>query len=83
LEPGDEGVLIGTGQETARVQQMLDEHPVPHLTWIPWVDYDALRAQIQKGTESGPGIPAEEVFSELRASIRHAAQGPADRSERS
>jgi antitoxin ParD1/3/4 len=44
---------------------------------------DALRAQIQKGTESGPGIPAEEVFSELRASIRHAAQGPADCSERS
>lgn len=39
-------VLIGTGQETARVQRMLDEHPIAHLTWIPWVDYDALRAQI-------------------------------------
>lgn len=39
-------VLIGTGQETARVQQMLDERPVPHLTWIPWVDYEALRAHI-------------------------------------
>lgn len=30
---------------------------------------DALRAEIQKGADSGPGIPAEEVFAEARARI--------------
>ncbi len=28
-----------------------------------------LRAEIQKGIDSGPGIPAEEVFAEMRARI--------------
>ncbi len=30
-------------------------------------DLDALRAAIRAGLDSGPGIPAEEVFAELRA----------------
>lgn len=31
---------------------------------------DALRAEIARGRESGPGIPAEEVFAELRGRIK-------------
>ena len=31
---------------------------------------EALRAEIQKGADSGPGIPAEEVFAEARARIK-------------
>lgn len=35
-------------------------------------DLEALRAAIRAGLESGPGLPAEEVFAELRA--RYAAK---------
>lgn len=31
---------------------------------------EALRTEIRRGRESGPGIPAEEVFAELRDRIR-------------
>ncbi|KQP21940.1 type II toxin-antitoxin system ParD family antitoxin [Pseudorhodoferax sp. Leaf267] len=31
---------------------------------------EALRAAIQQGSDSGPGIPAEEVFADVRARIR-------------
>lgn len=34
---------------------------------------EALRNEIQKGIDSGPGIPAEEVFADLRARIREVA----------
>ena len=30
---------------------------------------EALRAEIQKGADSGPGIPAEAVFAEMRQCI--------------
>lgn len=30
-------------------------------------DLDALRAAIRAGLESGPGLPADQVFAELRA----------------
>ncbi len=36
-------------------------------------DLDALRAAIRAGLDSGPGLPAEEVFAELRA--RYADKG--------
>lgn len=39
-------VLIGSGQETAKIKAMLDEQPLENLTWIPWVEYPELRAQI-------------------------------------
>ena len=35
---------------------------------------EALRAEIQKGADSGPGIPAEEVFSRLEAKYQRIAQ---------
>ena len=38
---------------------------------------EALRAEIQKGADSGPGIPATEVFAEVR---RRVAQTGARRS---
>lgn len=38
---------------------------------------EALRAEIQRGEDSGPAIPAEDVFATVRA--RLAAQGGASR----
>ena len=32
-----------------------------------WQDLEALRAAIKAGLDSGPGIPADQVFAELRA----------------
>ena len=34
------------------------------------VKLEALRAEIQKGADSGPGLPAEEVFAKVRARIK-------------
>ncbi|MBL0352104.1 MAG: type II toxin-antitoxin system ParD family antitoxin [Verrucomicrobia bacterium] len=34
---------------------------------------DALRAEIQKGVDSGPGLPAEQVFANLRRRIDEVA----------
>lgn len=34
---------------------------------------ESMRAAIQEGIDSGPGIPADEVFAELRARIRQVA----------
>ena len=34
-------------------------------------DLEVLRGLIRAGDESGPGIPAEEVFAELRARFAH------------
>jgi len=34
-------------------------------------DLEVLRGLIREGDESGPGIPAEEVFAELRARFAH------------
>ncbi len=36
---------------------------------------EALRAEIQKGADSGEGIPAETVFAELRGRIAKLAAG--------
>jgi glycosyltransferase involved in cell wall biosynthesis len=38
-----EWVIIGKGQEEQRIRRLLDERPVPHLTWVPWVEYETLR----------------------------------------
>ena len=35
-------VVIGKGQEEKRIAQMLDQHPLPRLQWIPWVKYEEL-----------------------------------------
>jgi len=34
-------------------------------------DLEVLRAAIREGLDSGPGIPAEKVFAELRARFAH------------
>jgi len=34
-------------------------------------DLEVLRGLIREGDESGPGIPAEDVFAELRARFAH------------
>ena len=35
-------VLIGKGQEAAKIQTMLDNEPLPRVRWIPWVLYEEL-----------------------------------------
>jgi len=37
-------------------------------------DIEALRREIQKGVDSGPGIPADEVFDRLKAKYSALAQ---------
>jgi glycosyltransferase involved in cell wall biosynthesis len=35
-------LLIGTGQEEAKVRRFLDEYPGDNVSWVPWVDYEQL-----------------------------------------
>lgn len=41
-------VIIGQGQEEAKIRAMLDEEPLPHLEWISWVDYEELGERIAR-----------------------------------
>jgi len=43
-----EWVLIGQGQEEAKIRRMLKDRPVKNLTWIPWVDYGELKDWIAR-----------------------------------
>jgi glycosyltransferase involved in cell wall biosynthesis len=40
-------LLIGRGQESPRICQMLDADPLPRLRWIEWVDYATLVEHIR------------------------------------
>lgn len=40
-------LLIGRGQDAARVRSMLDAAPLPRLHWCEWVDYGALLGHIR------------------------------------
>jgi len=40
-------VLIGSGQEGPRVQQLLSDHPLANLEWVPWVEYEHLNEHIR------------------------------------
>ncbi len=40
-------IIIGRGQESDRVMEMLNETPLSCLRWIPWVDYQRLSHFIQ------------------------------------
>lgn len=35
-------VIIGKGQEGSRIRELLSQHPVKNLSWIPWVPYGEL-----------------------------------------
>jgi glycosyltransferase involved in cell wall biosynthesis len=41
-------VLIGKGQEEARISAMLEREPVARLKWIPWVPYEELVGWIHR-----------------------------------
>lgn len=41
-------VLIGSGQEEARVRDLLAQVPLESLEWIPWVEYDELARWIHR-----------------------------------
>jgi glycosyltransferase involved in cell wall biosynthesis len=38
--------IIGQGQESQRIQRMLDEQPLQNLSWEQWVDYSELHRRI-------------------------------------
>jgi glycosyltransferase involved in cell wall biosynthesis len=41
-------VVIGSGQEEARVRELLTEQPLAQLEWLPWVHYERLIEQIER-----------------------------------
>ncbi len=41
-------VIIGRGQEEARIREMLNADYLPAVRWIPWVPYEELIAWIQR-----------------------------------
>lgn len=41
-------VLVGRGQEEGRIRKLVDNAQLPNLTWIEWLDYDALLREIAK-----------------------------------
>lgn len=71
-----EWVLIGQGQEEARIRRMLDEHPLGHLRWIPWVAYEELKDWIARAdvclgifgdTDKAARVIPNKVFQVLAA----------------
>lgn len=38
--------LIGKGQESAHIESMVQQQPLPKLTWKPWINYAELRTEI-------------------------------------
>lgn len=48
-------IIIGQGQEAARIRQSLDKSPVSQLTWIEWIKYDEL-VQWIRGSDICLGI---------------------------
>ncbi|QNE06193.1 glycosyltransferase [Croceicoccus marinus] len=45
---GIEWTIIGTGQETRRIRQMVDSKPVANVEWIDWCDYRDLHRHIRR-----------------------------------
>jgi len=41
-------IIIGKGQEAPRVRRMLDEHELPRVSWLPWVEYEKLIEHIRR-----------------------------------
>jgi len=41
-------ILIGKGQETLRIREMLANAPLPRLRWLEWIDYPDLITWIQQ-----------------------------------
>ncbi|MDM8553192.1 glycosyltransferase [Desulfococcaceae bacterium HSG7] len=39
-------IIIGQGQESLKISNMLAKHSLPQLTWLPWADYEKLAAYI-------------------------------------
>lgn len=71
-------VLIGQGQQEARIRDMLAEHPLPKLNWITWVPYRELngwlhRADICLGifseSEKASRVIPNKVFQILSSGI--------------
>jgi len=40
-------IIVGQGQESARIEKMLQEVPLSSIRWIPWVEYQKLSHFIQ------------------------------------
>lgn len=48
-------LLIGSGQEDARLKQRLDGFGGDHVTWLPWIEYDQL-PDIIRASAVGLGV---------------------------
>ncbi len=48
-------ILLGRGQEESKIRSMIEKHPLPRLTWLPWVRYDEV-AHLDTHTDVGLGI---------------------------
>ena len=43
-------IMVGDGQEAARIDKVLQQSPLPRLTRLRWMDYPALRQAISQAT---------------------------------
>ena len=41
-------LIIGEGQESDKARALLAAHPLPRLTWLPWVAYEELAGHIHR-----------------------------------
>jgi glycosyltransferase involved in cell wall biosynthesis len=41
-----EWILIGSGQEAAKIEKMLQDEPLPRLEWLKWIEYEELKKHI-------------------------------------
>lgn len=66
---------LGTGQYASASEVVRDAlRLLEERKQIQQAKLDVLRAEIQKGIDSGGNRPAEDVFDEVRSRIRHMAK---------
>ena len=73
-----EWTLIGRGQEERKIRHMLEQHSLPKVIWIPWVNYEGVvdyihRADVCLGifgdTDKAARVIPNKVFQILTAGV--------------
>jgi antitoxin ParD1/3/4 len=81
LDPQDEAFIeeaLNSGRYGSRAEILSEGPPAVRESQARWARFDA---EIQKGIDSldrGEGLPLEEAFAEVRASIRQKRSGRKD-----